>query len=362
MTRKAIQPTTEADALFLSIGSGAISTDKNGNISRVNEAALKILGAEYQDVIGKWFPDTVIAMDDEGNVIQPIDRAAIRAMIDGTSISERTFYRHSTMKSIPVFVTASPIIVKGKPVGTVEVFRDISAEYEIDRLKSEFISIASHQLRTPATAVKNFIGLLREGFMGELTREQQDIIEQAYISNEHQLEIVNNLLYVARADSEAVKLKLTSQDIVKLIKQCTSEQAEIIRTRKQSLTVVIPKSIEMTFDRQFIHMLIENLLTNASKYTPDGGKIRLKLTQSPKTVTISVKDSGVGIAEPDQNRLFQRFSRIDNKLSTLRGGSGIGLYLVKRICELHRGEIKFSTRVGKGTEFKITIPKEQING
>lgn len=353
---------TEADALFFSIGDGAISADKNGNISRINQTALQILGLENKYVLGEWFPETVVAVTEEGRVIPPIERAITRAIMKGTPISERTFYKHSSGKAIPVFVTVSPIIVDNKPVGVVEVFRDISSEYEIDQLKSEFISIASHQLRTPATAVKNLIGLLREGFAGELTEEQSHLIEQAYISNEHQLEIVNNLLYVARADAEEVRLKITETNIAELLRTCAKELEQVLSTRKQLLDLKVPKEVPMQFDRQFIHMLIENLLSNASKYTPDGGRISAKLTSLTDSVELVVKDTGVGIATNDASRLFKRFSRIENELSTVRGGSGIGLYLVKRVVDLHNGKISVDSKPGKGSTFKVTLPKEASNG
>lgn len=358
----ALSQNKEADALFLSIGAGALATDENGNISRINDAALEIIGRKNQNLIGEWFPDVFVSLDEDGTEILPIDRAITRAIMSGKSISERTFYRHSTGKTVPVHVTVSPIISKNKPVGAVEVFRDISAEYEIDQLKSEFISIASHQLRTPATAVKNFIGLLREGFAGKLTEEQKTLIEQAYVSNEHQLDIVNNLLYVARADSDEVKLKLAEIDLVALTQECVNEQKQIIATRKQKITVTTPKTLRLTVDRQFVHMLIENLLTNATKYSPDGGKISVKISDRGKNAILSVIDNGVGIAAEDQPKLFQRFIRIENDLSTLRGGSGIGLYLAKRITDLHHGKIKVVSRLGRGSTFIVTLPKEAHNG
>lgn len=354
----AIQHNIEADALFQSIGLGAISTDQSGNISRINEAALKIIGKENQYLIGEWFPDVIVALDEEGKEILPLDRAITRAMMTGKSVNERIFYKQGSGKNISVHVTVSPIIVDAKPIGAVEVFRDISAEYEIDQLKSEFISIASHQLRTPATAVKNFIGLLREGFAGELTDEQKTLVEQAYASNEHQLDIVNNLLYVARADSKEVKLKLAETNLAMLVQDCISEQKQTLATRKQKITFSSPETMPMTCDRQFIHMLIENLLTNASKYTPDGGHVSVKLTDSGNNAILMVKDNGVGIAYEDQPRLFQRFTRIENNLSTVRGGSGIGLYLTKRIVDLHHGKIKVTSHIGKGSTFTVTLPKE----
>jgi PAS domain S-box-containing protein len=357
-TKPQSKQSAQTDALFESIGEGAVATNAEGNISRINTRALNILGLKADEAIGSWFPGTIVACDEDGKIIKPINRAITRTMLSGRPVSERTFYKNSSGKAVPVFVTVSPVIVDDKPVGAVEVFRDISSEYEIDRLKSEFISIASHQLRTPATAVKNFIGLLREGYAGELTEEQHHLVDQAYISNELQLEIVNNLLYAARAENEQVRLKLIQGDLVDLIKTCIEEQSDVMKERSQKLVANLPDhKVMITMDRQFIRMLIENLLTNASKYTPDGGKIIAELIVDPYFVTLKISDTGVGISHADRQKLFQRFSRIDNELSTVRGGSGIGLYLVKRIADLHNYEIKVASEVGKGSTFKVTIPR-----
>lgn len=349
----------QADALFFSIGEGAIATDEKGNVSRINKAALEILEISEEDVLGRWFPGAVVAVDEEGNPVQPIDRSITRAVVEGASVSERTYYRTASGRIVPVFVTVSPILLSGRPVGAIEVFRDISTELEIDRLKSDFISIASHQLRTPATAVKNFIGLLREGYVGELTDEQLFVVEQAYISNETQLDIVNNLLYAARTDSTSVRLKLESHDLVTIIKESLDEQLGYIKERNQILTVKLPKQAKMVLDQHFIRMLVENLISNASKYTPDNGTIGVKLTATTQTVELRVTDSGVGISKNDLTKLFQRFSRIENELSTIRGGSGIGLYLVKRIVTLHNGDVQVISKVGKGSNFIVTLPREQ---
>lgn len=352
----------QADALFLSIGEGAITTDEEGNISRINQAALSILGLKEEDVVGKWFPGVIVAVDEDGKKIEPIHRPITRAIMRGKTISERAFYRDVNGRSIPVLLTVSPIIMNNKPIGAVEVFRDISREYEIDQLKSEFISIASHQLRTPATAVKNFIGLLREGYAGELTDEQSQLIEQAYISNELQLEIVNNLLYAARADNNQVRLKLTRCNLVELLQECIAEQKDTIHKRGQHLIVQLPiKNITTTMDRQFIRMMVENLLSNASKYTPDGGSLSLTLDEAKYFITLTVADTGVGIGAGDLVKLFQRFSRIDNELSTVRGGSGIGLYLVKRIADLHNYQVNVESEKGRGSKFSVVIPKERSN-
>lgn len=349
----------QADALFFSIGEGAIATDENGNISRINRAAQQILGLGETDVLGEWFPGTVIAVNASGKQIQPLDRTITRAMLSGEAISERSYYKRSDGVIIPVFVTVSPIILDSKPIGAIEVFRDITSEIEVDQLKSDFISIASHQLRTPATAVKNFIGLLREGYVGKLSDEQLFIIEQAYTSNEAQLEIVNNLLYAARAESSSVKLKYEDHDLSELVRGVTDDLRDVIKERAQKVTLELPDKASMQMDKHFLRMLVENLVSNASKYTPDGGKITVSISELDEVMQLKVIDTGVGIAKSDQPKLFKRFSRIENELSTVRGGSGIGLYLVKRVTLLHGGMIEVSSKVGKGTVFTVILPKEQ---
>jgi PAS domain S-box-containing protein len=358
-----VEERAKAEALFANIGDGAIVTDDKGYISRINKTALELIEISEDEALGKWFPKVFIATDESGQPIPSINRPITKAFLSGKTISKKMFYRTKSRKLLAVSITVSPIMIDDKPIGAIEVFRDISKEFEMDRMKSEFISIASHQLRTPATAVKNLIGLLKEGYVGKLTKEQADLIELAYASNEQQLEVVNNLLYVARADSEEVRLKLIRDDTVQLVKQCIDEQRFTIESREQKIETKLPdKKVLATMDRQFIRMVIENLLSNASKYTPDGGNISLGMTDSEKDFTLKVRDSGVGIAKQDQARLFQRFSRIDNELSTSRGGSGIGLYLVKRIAELHHGHVSVDSEPGKGSTFTIKIPKEQPSG
>lgn len=348
----------QADALFFSIGEGAIATDEKGNISRINRAAKQILGLD-ENVIGKWFPGTVIAVDTSGKPIEPLERTITRAVLSGKAISERSYYKKKTGDIVPVFITVSPIILDGKPIGAIEVFRDISSEIEVDQLKSDFISIASHQLRTPATAVKNFIGLLREGYVGALSDEQLFIVEQAYNSNEAQLEIVNNLLYAARTESSSVKLKYENHDLSELVRDVTDDLGDVIKERAQKVSLDLPNAASMQMDKHFLMMLVENLISNASKYTPDGGKITVSINELDEMLQLKVADTGVGIAKIDQPKLFKRFSRIENELSTIRGGSGIGLYLVKRVTLLHGGLIEVSSKVGKGTVFTVILPKER---
>jgi len=227
---------------------------------------------------------------------------------------------------------------------------------KLDRAKDEFIGLASHQLRTPATAVKNYIGLLKEGYAGELTEEQQTYVDQAWESNEQQLEIVDSLLRVARTDSGMVSLKRRVIDLHPMVAAVIEQQRATLAERRQSCRLYVPRlPIHAFADAEFLPMAVENLLSNASKYTEPGGRILVALTATTDSACIIVRDNGVGIAAADIPRLFGKFSRIQNQMSTPVAGHGIGLYLTKRIIDLHKGQIHVDSRPGKGTTFTIRL-------
>ncbi len=229
---------------------------------------------------------------------------------------------------------------------------------ELNQAKDEFISVASHQLRTPATGVKQYIGMLLEGMFGELTKTQQQILSKAYDSNERQLKIVSDLLKVARVDAGKVILKETETDINQLLAEVVGEESEITRERGQTVELT-PASVPATAwaDGDTIRMVFENLIDNASKYSDRDTTIKVAVRVRKKSVTVRIVDQGVGIEEEDMNKLFEKFSRIHNPLSTQAGGSGLGLYWAKKVVDLHNGTIEVESHPGKGTTFIVHLPR-----
>lgn len=227
---------------------------------------------------------------------------------------------------------------------------------ELNVAKDEFISLASHQLRTPATGVKQYVGMLLQGYMGEITDIQRIGLEKAYESNERQLKIVNDLLLVARVDAGKVVLTKQPCDLVQLIRDVASEQEEEIRAREQHIELKLPRSLTVIADARFLRMVLENLVTNASKYSDDGLSITISVRRRGTTAIISVKDRGVGISKEDMPKLYQKFSRIYNDRSTVVDGTGLGLYWSKKIIELHSGDLAVSSKLNHGSTFTITLP------
>lgn len=347
-----------AEALFLSIGDGAIVTDENGRVSRVNQVALDLLGYKRaEDLLGKWYPTIVVAEDEEGNKVPNWERPITQVFLEGRSISARVYYRRPDNTRMAVFLTVSPVMLDNRPIGAIEVFRDITHEVELERTKDEFISLASHQLRTPATAVKQYVGMLLEGYAGDLTKRQKVILQNAYDSNERQLTIVNDLLRVAHVDAGKVTLIKQPTDVIRLTQDVINGLRSVFKRRRQKIVFIRPRTkivAEVDVDR--LRMVIENILDNASKYTPEGKQVTVEVTQTNQCMSICITDQGVGIAKKDIAKLYQKFSRLNNPLSQLVGGTGLGLYWAKRIIDLHEGTIEVTSKLGKGSSFIIKIP------
>lgn len=223
--------------------------------------------------------------------------------------------------------------------------------------KDEFISLASHQLRTPATVVKQYLHLLLDGYAGDINPDAHEMVTKANASNERQIEIVDDLLRVARLDAGKIVLDKNIVNIVPLVQEVSNELHAIYEERNQQLTITYSEpGISANLDLPRMKMVLENLLDNASKYSPQGKTISVSIKKAKGNVTIDIKDQGVGIRKKDMAKLFQKFSRLSNPLSVSVGGTGLGLYWAKRVVELHNGSIEVQSSHGEGSVFSIVLP------
>lgn len=352
----------EAEALFLSIGEGAIVTDSRGNISRINSIALGLLGfADASEVIGRWYPEVIIAEDENGVIIPIAERPIIEVFLTGSPVFRKLIYRRKDGTKIAVAVTVSPMLLNDSPIGAIEVFRDITSEVELEHAKDEFISIASHELRTPATIVKQYLSMVIGGYVGGITVDQLVMLTTAFENNERQLNIINDLLKVARAEADTVKIAKENVDIVKVIDEIIEVQSDKFKVAKQKIIFNHKvKAAYLPSDLVHVRMIFENLLSNANKYTPNGGKITIDLIENTTNIKVAIKDTGVGISAQDIPKLFQKFSRIHNPLATTAGGSGLGLYWVKKLVDLHNASIRVNSKLNEGTTFTVNFPKQKV--
>lgn len=351
-----------AEAIFASIGDGIIATDRDGRITQINNIALEILGFDKKDVDGKWFLSTIKAKTVDGAYIEPIDRPITQAIIAMRPVTTKLKYERKDGSEVVVSLTASPIVYKNRPLGAVEVFRDITAEFEITKMKDDFISIASHQLRTPATGVKQYVAMVLDGYAGKISEAQKIMLEKAYISNDRQLRIVDDLLRIAQLDSGKIKLVKTKVNLPNLVTDIVKEQQTKFESHQQTVKITYGVGAKVAFmDESKMRMVIENILDNASKYSPNGSVISISTVRKDNCIFIRIKDQGVGISEADIEKLFTKFTRIVNPAARDVGGSGLGLYWSKKIVDLHQGTIEVASTLGNGTVFTIQVPNGAEN-
>jgi PAS domain S-box-containing protein len=227
----------------------------------------------------------------------------------------------------------------------------------INRAKDEFMSIVSHQLRTPATAVKQYIGMLLSGFSGELTDEQRRYLKIADESNNRQLQLVNDLLKTAQIDDKTYRLQRRATNLTSLIGETVSAEEPVLKMKGQKLiSRGLNKDVIIEVDPIEIKLAISNLLENASKYSGSDQVIRIDLHTSTKYVSVSVEDQGAGIDKASQSEIFDKFTRVDNEFSDTVTGTGLGLYWVRQIVELHGGKISVKSKLKEGSKFTIKLP------
>jgi len=227
----------------------------------------------------------------------------------------------------------------------------------LNTAKDEFVSLASHQLRTPATVIKQYATMLTQGYVGKLSKDQKNMVGIVNDSNDRQLEIIEDLLRVARVDDGKVYLEKSACDVTKKIETVIKKQAILFKTRNQTVVLHKPaKPIIAFMDKKLMLMVLDNLVDNAGKYSGTGSQITINVSQDDSYTSISIHDTGVGIRKRDLQKLFRKFSRIDNSLSVVVGGTGLGLYWAKKILDLHKGAIIVTSVLHKGSTFTIKIP------
>jgi len=256
-------------------------------------------------------------------------------------------------------ITAKVVDINGDSLGTMKIFYNLTREKMLDKLKSEFITIAAHQLRTPLSAIKWVIKMVLDGDAGSLNTDQAELLKKGYKSNERIITLVNDMLNVSRIEEGRFGYAMQKNDLTKVLDNILEALSGNIS--KKSIKLTVDKDSDfplLNIDTKKMTLVFQNLIENAIKYSPDHGKINIKMRRDGKFVKIMVKDNGIGIPENDKEKLFSKFYRAENALRLQTEGSGLGLFIVKNIVKKHGGDINFESEEGVGTKFIITLPIE----
>lgn len=329
------------------------SKNLKGTVLTWNEGAQRMYGYTPKEAIGKNIKDLIVPKNKYKEVDDIMDK-----VLSGQRVADfQTVRSRKNGISFDASITFSPIHENGKVVGVSVIARDITKERQIDQMKTEFVSLASHQLRTPLTTIKWYLEFILDKSAGPLSKDQEGYIKDVYESNENMIALVNALLNVSRLESGRLKIEPVSTNLYTLIENVIKELSPQIKQGGLVVTNKASQDIEkIKVDPQLVTNVYMNLITNSIKYTPEKGKITVDIKKEGQYLISSVTDSGIGIPTEEQEHIFERFFRGSNVSNTTLGSTGLGLYLAKKIVETSGGKIWFESKVGKGSTFYFSLP------
>lgn len=340
-------------AIITYLADGLLVFDKNSKLSLINPQARKLLKVRGKEVLGK----SILRLSHFPN-IQPL------VSLLGGGIREVSKKELQIKKDFILEVSAVPMVVKGKKISTLVTLHDISREKLVERIKSEFVTLAAHQLRTPASAVKWTLQILLEGDLGELSKEQKEVIQKACETNDKMIKLVNDLLNVAQIEEGKYLSKVTLSDIEEIARSVVDSYKDKIKQRKLKFRFQEPRTKlpKVMVDIEKIEIALRILLDNAIMYTLPGGRVTVSMGFSRKEIEIQVRDTGLGIPEHQRKKVFTKFFRGTNVMRIETEGTGLGLFIAKNIIEAHGGRIWFESKGGRGSTFYFTIPIKEKFG
>ncbi|MBP6946118.1 MAG: PAS domain S-box protein [Candidatus Pacebacteria bacterium] len=358
------------EAILASIGDGLVVVDKEGKITYVNQSFEKMLGWSSKEVLGKRIVAVVPREDEKGEEV-PFNERILNKVLRGevvvTDLTNPFYYIRKDKTRFPSSSIVTSIVLDGEIIGVVETFRDITKEKEIDKAKTEFVSLASHQLRTPLSTINWYTEMLLTGDVGKLNAEQEKYLNEVYRGNQRMVGLVNALLSVSRMDLGTFIFEPEPTDIPLLVRSVLDEQMPHIIQKGITVFPTFGTNIPLIqVDPKLLRMVVQNLLSNAIKYTPEKGKIDLSLTltDEKKCLLFTISDTGYGIPKNQQHKIFQKLFRADNVREKDTEGTGLGLYIAKAIIDNSGGKIWFESPVSNyiegeenvGTTFYVELP------
>ncbi|HEU5088016.1 MAG TPA: ATP-binding protein, partial [Roseiflexaceae bacterium] len=367
------QAISQSNAILQSLGDGLIVCDIFGSVITVNPAAELILERPLEELLIWNMPELIRRLMGRRGDELPIEDLLNEPRDEHGNV--RMFSATLQIGNRVVSATLNPVLSSEKhtPMGALLVFRDITREVQADRLKTEFIGTVSHELRTPMTSIKGFTQLLVMGSLGPVNETQREFLNIIQMNSERMIAIINDLLDITKIETGSVELDMRQLHVAETISSVILELQSQIQERGHELSLSIPPGLPLVqADQRRFNQILFNICSNAIKYTPRAGQISLNahevsvdavpaaqrdgLKPSQRYVQVDVRDSGVGIAAEDAERIFDRFYRAENPLKVEAGGTGLGLALVRPLLKLLGGRIWVTSTVGEGSTFSFVVP------
>ncbi|MCX6022699.1 MAG: response regulator [Chloroflexi bacterium] len=357
--RKADHASSEMRAVLDAAGEAMALVSPDRRLGTVNRRFADFFGVQPDAAAGHLFAE----FEGEVRKILADPDRFLAGVADTAADSSRQFteiivQRWPEHRELQLYST--PVLSAGDVhLGRLYVFRDVTHEREVDRMKSEFVSLVSHELRTPLTSIKGYVDLLIDGEVGDVTEEQSEFLGIVKNNADRLVSLINDLLDISRIESGKVELRRSTLDLTRLIAAAAGSLRPQMESKNQSLTLDLPRDLPSVWcDSDRVTQIMINLISNAHKYTPAGGAVRIAAmpTSGGAQVRVEVQDSGIGMSKDELAQLFTKFFRSKSRAAQEVGGTGLGLSITRSLVEMHGGEISVSSAQGQGSTFSFTLP------
>ena len=356
----------KSDVVINAIDDGVLAISKDGNIELINPSAQQIIGWDQGDALGLNWKSVLKLVTSDGKDVEDLENPIVQSLSKNQPThNDKLFLLTSSEKRILVSIVSSPVGTDGE--GIIVVFRDITKEKAEEREQAEFISTASHEMRTPVASIEGYLGLALNPATAHIDEKARDFITKAHESAQHLGRLFQDLLDISKVEDGRMKNNPKIINVNEFLKDIFDGLATKA-SEKQLNYIFMPdivgeskeKSLQPIFyaniDPDHFREVVSNLIENAIKYTPSG-EVVVNITGDDKQISVSVKDSGIGIPAEDIPHLFQKFYRVDNSDTREIGGTGLGLYLSRRLAEAMSGNLRVESKYKEGSTFYLEIPR-----
>jgi PAS domain S-box-containing protein len=360
MLRKEQEEASRSQAILEAVADGVLVTGKDNRITFVNSSTEKIIAVNEAELLGK-------SLDAFGGLFGKAASSWMETIRHWSANPSSYHHGDTYAEQLELdderiaLVHLAPVIFQNNFLGTVSIFRDITHEVEVDRLKSEFVATVSHELRTPMTAIKGYVDILTMGAAGALNENQMHFLDVVRNNIDRLNTLVSDLLDISRIEAGRVTLNPQSVDLYGIAEDVIEDVLRRSQTddKPMALSLDAPKKLPSVIgDSERVRQIMSSLVDNAYNYTPENGTITVNMHQKNGEIQVDIQDNGVGVALEDQPRIFERFFRGEHPLVLATPGTGLGLPIVRQLVEMHNGHIWMSSTgvPGEGSTFSFTLP------
>ncbi|PSO43509.1 hypothetical protein BRC19_00115 [Candidatus Saccharibacteria bacterium QS_5_54_17] len=350
------------EALLDSIGEGVIAVDQEGKIIMANHMTKQLFNYYEDDIIGQYYSDVFALYDTDDNPVPAKEHPLMQALHNQTHYHTAEYFFHDyNDEPVPVSTTATPVNSEDENIGAIEVFRDISEERAVAKAKDEFLSLASHQLRTPLGAIRWYTERLLKA--SQIKGKNRSYLETIYEDSARMSSLLSDYLNISRLELGRGEISVSEVAFGDVVAKTLNDAQPLIDEKQLAISQNFSQDLTLQTDEQSLELILQNLISNAVKYTPERGTVTItagpytgdKKSLQPGTV-FHVEDSGMGIPLDQQRNIFTKLFRADNAQHSNIEGTGLGLYSVKATVDNLGGMIWFESQPERGSSFAVILP------